>query len=183
VNARRSGFTLVEMLVVIAVLSTVLTTIGLTMHTLFMSSQRMRDMLFHRQQIERFVWQLREDTHQASAVAVKKRDQNNVAATNLELTCPASRTIQYILTNEQIDRVERRGTQLEHQESYAVVARLDTGWQIETQGESPLVKIQLVPGTGLAPRRRPDLDAINVAAAVNIAHSNAAFPQSGGDGS
>ena len=182
-NARRSGFTLVEMLVVFALLSTVLTTIGLTMHILFMSSQRMRDMLFYRQQIERFIWQLREDTHQASAVAAQKRNQDNVAATHLELTYPAARTIQYILTNEQINRIERRGTQLEHQESYAVVARLDTGWQIETQGECPLVKIQLVPSTGLAPRQRPHLGAINVAAAVNIAHSSAAFPQSGGDGS
>lgn len=180
---RRSGFTLVEMLAVIAIMSVVLGTVTVTMHTLFRSTQRVRDLVLYRQQIERFTWQLRDDSHQALSAMPGKAGNNNTSATVLELKYAGTRTVQYILAEQHIDRIERHGTQLSHQEHYAITPDLDLGWQLDGDGTSPLVTVQVIAGTGLGRKQAVRSSAIELVTAVNISSPPAAVPLPGGDGS
>jgi len=126
---RRRGYSLLECLVVISLLASILGTVGWTMHALHRTDRRLGDALLASGALERLAGQLRADAHLAESAAASPASGETPAGRELSLTLPAERSVRYTLLPRAVERVVRRGTTLEHRETYPVVATA-AGWQV-----------------------------------------------------
>jgi len=154
----RRGFTLVEMLAVMAVFSVTLSTIVLTLHALQKAGDRAHSNVSAGVELDRFTAQFRTDAHAARTFTVSPTEPANSAAHVLALTLPNEQIVEYQLSADQILRRVRSGDVDQHRESYRVQPLLEQGWTVTANTSSPLVTINLQPAKdrgnhprGLAP--------------------------------
>jgi hypothetical protein len=133
---RRLGYTLTELLVVIVLTSTVLTTMTVCLYSLHRADRTIRDDLDQQIQLQRFTEALRVDVHPARDVAV------NAEGTQLTMSALDETTIRYTIDDGWIDRVVERNASRVSGDQY----RLPPGaarWQLIHDRERPLVALQL----------------------------------------
>ncbi|MBL7038101.1 MAG: prepilin-type N-terminal cleavage/methylation domain-containing protein [Pirellulaceae bacterium] len=141
-RSRRRGYTLAECLVVITLIGTVMGTVALTLHALSRADRRLRDELAHDRSVDRFVAQLRSDTHQAVSATIDEPSSETDPKTELKLTLSGEQTIGYTIHPHNIERVVRRAEAIQHRETYPLIASA-TGWQFHNDGTSPVVSLVL----------------------------------------
>ncbi len=126
----RRGFTLVEMLAVMAVFSVTMSTIVLTLHALQKAGDRAHANVSAGVELDRFATQLRADAHAARTFALSPTEPPRVAASVLTLTLPDQQIVEYQLSSDQIQRRVRSGDVDQHHESYRVRPVLEKGWTV-----------------------------------------------------
>ena len=101
----RRGFTLVEMLAVMAVFSVTMSVIILTLHALQKAGDRAHANMSAGVELDRFATQLRTDAHAARTFTLSPTEPANSAASVLTLTLPDQQIVEYQLTADQIQRL------------------------------------------------------------------------------
>ena len=147
-RSRRRGYTLVETLVVIAVLSVVLGSVTLSLHAMYRSARHMRDALARYQQLERLAIQFRVDVHQAVSATANNPDDPKVLH-QLQLMLGDKRTVDYRLLETRIDRIVHNGGDLEHQDTYYIAPATTDPLAFDRKRPRTLVSLRLkspVPG-------------------------------------
>jgi prepilin-type N-terminal cleavage/methylation domain-containing protein len=163
----RKGFTLVEMLAVMAVFSVTLSTIVLTLHALQKAGNRAHASVSAGVELDRFATQLRSDAHAARTCTLSPTEPANIAANVLTLTLPAEQIVEYLLSADQIQRRVRSGDVDQHHESYRVQPLLEKGWTLTANTSAPLVTINLQPAKARGNHPR-GLAPLSVHAAVGL---------------
>jgi hypothetical protein len=162
----RRGHTLIETLVVVVLVGAALTTVTLTLHTLYRSERRMRDGLTRGRAWDRLACQLRQDAHQALS-ATLTGDVADAPPTALSLALSDAETIRYTLRPEHIERVVRRDDTVRHRELYPLPASSVARWQIQTERALSLMTLT-VSGPPAGGQVASDVELCRAAAVVKL---------------
>ena len=173
----RRGYTLVEMLAVMAIFSVTMSVIILTLHALQKAGDRAHANVTAGVELDRFVTQLRADAHAARTFALSPTEPAQSAASVLTLTLPDQQIVAYELTSDRIQRLVRSGDVVQHHESYRVRPVLEKGWTVNVikNPSAPLISINLQPSRSRGNHPR-GLAPLNVHAAVGLISPEPAAP-------
>lgn len=161
--SRRRGFTLIEMLLALALTAMTFTTVLVALHGVFRSETNLRAEVRNDLDLSRLAAQFRTDAHEATSVHPGEE------ASLLVFRLAADQSAEYRLTSRRVERLQRRGSQIERQETYAFPKALKPQWQIATEGASPRASLVLEPDASEAPgplAPRP----VRIDAAVGLIH-------------
>jgi type II secretory pathway component PulJ len=161
---RRRGATLIEITVVIALAGAALTTVSLTLHTLYRSEHRVRQALEWEHELDRLAGQLRQDAHPAVSATAEAGPEPAETGT-LSLVGPEGDTIQYARQADWIERTVRRGQTIRHRETYRLPAATTARWQISRQHARPVISLVIDGPHDGTPRAR---DSYRVDAVVRL---------------
>ena len=98
----RRGFTLIEMLVSMSLITVALTAVVLTLHALYGVDRRFRDGMATEAGLDRLTLAIRQDAHYAHGAKLATDDSG--CATALVLSLPADQVITYTFTPRGIER-------------------------------------------------------------------------------
>ena len=155
---RRAGFTLVELLAVLAVFSVAMSLIVLSIVALQKAGNRVQSGITANAEWDRFVHQFRTDAHTARAYALSQSTPEVEHTDTLTLTLADATTIEYRLTPDLIQRRVRSGEVVQHRESYGIAPVTNPGWQLSRAEPKPLVGVSarlLALQSGNAAETRP----------------------------
>lgn len=138
---RRAGFTLVELLAVIAVFSVAMGLLVLSIVSLQKAANRVQSGITANAEWDRFVQQFRTDAHSARAYALSQSIPEVEHPDTLTLTLADATTIEYRLTPDLIQRRVRAGEVVQHRESYGIAPVTNPGWQVSRSEPKPLVGV------------------------------------------
>jgi prepilin-type N-terminal cleavage/methylation domain-containing protein len=141
-NARR-GYTLVESLVVIALLAFTLSTVVLALHSLRRGDLSLRDDLEQERAVDRLVELLRQDAHRATAATLESGQDTKQLRNELRLSIGGNRTAEYSLASDGVVRLVREGEQVRQTDRFRVPLAATGRWQLDSKGELPLVTLWL----------------------------------------
>ncbi|MCU0958749.1 MAG: prepilin-type N-terminal cleavage/methylation domain-containing protein [Pirellulaceae bacterium] len=161
------GFTLVELLAVLAVFSVVLGTAVMTLQALLQSGAHARDSMDASIQLTRFTTQLRADTHSALAVTAAA-DEHAGSPVVLRVQLPQEQLVEYRIQPDGIGRVARSGGSEDRSEFYRLSPQVERGWQVVPAGASSLVSVELRAGRDGGARDRRAATPLRVDAAVGL---------------
>jgi prepilin-type N-terminal cleavage/methylation domain-containing protein len=142
-RGRAAGFTLVEMLMVISLLSIVLCTVGVIFHGLRSAQRAIGDHQTAIDGITRLAEQFREDVHSAASAEILAGGADAAAATAepveekgsprdmLKLSQPNESEIDYQFDGGRVTRVVRSGDQITQRESYGLPERCQVQWLLD----------------------------------------------------
>jgi prepilin-type N-terminal cleavage/methylation domain-containing protein len=171
------GFTLVELLAVLAVFSVTLGTAVMTLHALLLSGARARDSMDASIQLTRFAAQLRTDTHTAVAITAVPTENAGGNPVVLHVQLPKEQLVEYRLHADGIQRVVRSGTSDVRLEFYRLRPLVERGWQIAPVGSSTVASVCLRPLCNGGRRDDHALPPLRVDAAVRmITHTLSTSP-------
>jgi hypothetical protein len=124
----RPGYTLAEMVVVFSVVSVVLTSAAVMIHTLAAMSQRMRVEIPHSAALTRLSVRLREDAHRAREWTVRPTGDGSG---EVRLTLADGSLVRYETQSASITRRWMRDDQLVQQELYSLPAASGVQFAVE----------------------------------------------------
>ena len=174
---RRRGYTLVECLVALSLLSVTLTTVALTLHTLYQADHRLRDELAYESELERFTAQLRTDAHPAVEATIDSSTVEVSAADSLELSLGADRTIQYSILPERIERTAHQADTVRHRESYRLPPSASAKWQMQEDRTPPIVTLVLELRSGDRAGEGAISSVVHIDAAVQLIRPDSTTPK------
>jgi hypothetical protein len=139
--------------------ATTLTTVSLTLHSLYRIDRRMRDDLEFAHELSRLARQLRTDAHEAAKATLAResppsRETRRDIPATLTVSLRDGRTIEYAIESSSLARRVRRGDALLHRESYFLPPPWTARWQIDATRERPVVSLELV-GQAKEPKGAP----------------------------
>ncbi len=152
----RRGFTLIEVLVAIAVTAVLLgVAVGL-LHAVFYGQQAAHERLRERMTMDRLARQFREDVHAAAGLAdaeVAALDQRKLPGWRLQ---PAGGpTIEYWVAGGALVRAEREGGKTTAHDEFALPAGAKVEIRLDAAGKPALARLRIAPGdeasAGVAP--------------------------------
>lgn len=114
---RRPGFTLVELLVVMTIFLFLLSSVALSLGTLFRAQGNLQDELVEANAMSRLREQFRADAHRATTATVT----NDNEATTLQLTLPDATSVSYRLQSQQIVRTAHEGESVLHRDVFKLL--------------------------------------------------------------
>jgi prepilin-type N-terminal cleavage/methylation domain-containing protein len=136
----RRGFTLIEIIVAIAVATVVLAAAVALLHALLRADAAHRDAMQRSAAVDRLTQQFRDDVHAAVRVAG--------ASPDWQFDLPGGRSVAYQMTADGIVRIEKAGQAVAGRESFSLpagaVARIETAMR----GGATLVRLTVVPAAG-----------------------------------
>jgi prepilin-type N-terminal cleavage/methylation domain-containing protein len=135
----RRGYSLVECLVAMTVVSAVFAPVTLLVHALYRAESRVRDAVAGDRELDRLAVQLRQDAHQALSATVG----GGSGPRELTFRWPEEQTAQYTLSPGQIERVVRQGEVVLHREGYAAPPSAAMHWEIQAGHALPLVALRI----------------------------------------
>lgn len=163
-TGRRAGFTLIEMLVVIAVSTLILITVTTTFHALSRTSQRLRTDVAQGPAWARFASQLRRDCHRATgatlespAVGTDKVAGNQPRIPVLRLVL-GDQLIAYQFETNRMLRLESTATTpttVSRREVFELPGASELEWVVDTQQHRVEWRFQPAPGAGLVAGEGP----------------------------
>jgi type II secretory pathway pseudopilin PulG len=131
---RRQGKSLVEMLVIIAVLSVVLMGAVTTLVTLLRIERQIHRDLAQGQALARLASRVRTDAHQAVAATT---------AGDCDLTLANGRTIHYAFDAPRIVREVRRGSAVEHRDGFPLPAGAEVAFSLADEAGGKLLRLSI----------------------------------------
>jgi prepilin-type N-terminal cleavage/methylation domain-containing protein len=173
----RDGFTLIECLVVIALVGTTMGTVALTLHATRRADRHIRDEAFFAQQLGRLATQLRRDAHEARSATVEDLKEPKSPSAVLSLVLPEGRTARYTLRPPRIERVLEQGSNVLQRETYQLRESSAGRWQLHADRRLPLVSLVIEPGS-TGPGPQPVAGTYRVDAVVDLfrIHSSPSKP-------
>lgn len=141
----RGGYSLVEMLVMMTIVSFVLTSVGIALHSLFRTDRNLRNHIVQDTVLARLSLQLRRDAHRSAAAELVEGDRG---ASRLTFSMSDGEIVAYSTESQRIVRVASRGEDVLHREVYALPDRSQVRWELETQRNPPLLALEIVHSTG-----------------------------------
>jgi len=145
---RPRGFTLVEMIVVLSMVSFVLGAIGILLHSVWRTEMATRDHTAKSASIAVVAAQFRRDAHAGSLVDDLSVPNDGVAE-RLALALPGERTVEYEAAPAGITRVERQGASETHRETYRLPRGATAGWRAGMMNERPAVSLLITRPLGV----------------------------------
>ena len=136
----RGGYTLVELLVVVAITSMILTSVGVTLTTLFRFEGQLRSGAAEQAILGRLTLQLRGDAHQATAVDPLPGEE---AEQGFVLHLPDDSFAEYRTTPRGVRRTVRRGDQRIHHELFRLSSGGQFGCEIRREGDMAAVTLRI----------------------------------------
>lgn len=134
---RRRGFSLIELIVVIAS-TTIIMTIGIgTLHTLMRTERQGAKTLVYSVGLTRLAEQLRDDVHAASA-AEPSRD-----GTELRLAMPQERLVSYKQIGEKVERIEGTAQQPQRTEAFQLLKGTVLKFSASTREGATWISLEL----------------------------------------
>ncbi len=180
-RSRRGGYSLIELLAVLAVFSVTFATIVLTLHGLQRGADRAHTGLGNGTQQIRFARQLRADAHLAQAFVTSPAADTGHPDAVLQLTLRDEQhheqIVEYSLRANCIERLVRRADAVQQRESYQVCPAAPHSWSIVASGSRPLVTICLQQPLASAPRAAShDVPPLRVDAVLGLLPSSTIKP-------
>lgn len=142
------GFTLIELVVAMVLVSTLLTVVAMALGGLARADRRARERIDRDRNVQRFVSRLRQDIHQARTCTISLADDNTDAVPStprqtLVLACDEDDTIRFEPTKAGIVRTVTRGGVQQHHEPYVWGSSGTVAWAMDTTHELPLAILTL----------------------------------------
>jgi type II secretory pathway component PulJ len=153
-RTKRPGFTLFEIILVVAGASMIVATCAMLLHVLLRLDTVGRSHLNDASTVSRLARQFREDVRTASKA---DRTPESNQAPRLTLTTPGAPTVIYQVESDRLLRLESLGDKVVRRESYSI-ARLGP---VAFEGDGGFIRLVLLrkpdePGTAIRPRARID---------------------------
>ncbi len=142
---RRKGFTLVECLAAIAMIGAAMTTVAVAMSGMHRACQRVREEIASEMELQRLAVQLRADAHEALSAKQEEGEEENAAPGSVLLALGNEESVQYTVQAGHIQRVQRRGDELLHRETYRLPEEYSAHWELKKNGSAPMVSLKLEP--------------------------------------
>lgn len=136
---KRHGYTLVEIIVALAVISGVLASATWVLHRMHRAERQVRDRTAESLSVQQLSDRLREDAHASQGAELEAGDP---ARRRLVLTQIDNRRVSYFATDSAIVREVRVGEILKHRDHFPLAAQSAT-WEIDASGDRPLVTLQV----------------------------------------
>ena len=143
---KRQGYSLVECLVAIGLISATLSTVAVATSGMYRCCQRVRGESVTELELERLAAGLRADAHQALSVKLDGHTDTEEAVDTLVLTLADERSVQYTLRAQRVERVLHYGDEVRHRETYRLPASFTARWEIERNRLLPMASLLLDPG-------------------------------------
>jgi prepilin-type N-terminal cleavage/methylation domain-containing protein len=124
---RRGGWTLAELLVVIAVSSIVMGIATVSLQGMYRAQNRVSEGRVHRAATARFALQLRSDAHRAEQVVAAVGESER----GVDFLLPGGETVQYRASQAGIVRVLTRESRILHRERYRISPQAVVKWQVD----------------------------------------------------
>lgn len=159
---KRAGTSLMEMLVVIALLGAVMVMGGQIVSALFRFQQQLHSDFDQRRTVQRLATQWRKDAHAAREAQLVKDSQ-------IDFTLTDGKEVEYVVDGWQIHRHVRKGDIVAHRETFRLPRRSVIRLEIETLTESGRHLARIAIGaSGASPRSEPAPLSAVIDAAVGI---------------
>jgi prepilin-type N-terminal cleavage/methylation domain-containing protein len=135
-NAGRRGKTLIELVVVVAITSVVLTMTTATLVTLFRVERQIRGDVEQTRSLDRLDARVRTDAHAAIAAKIEN---------GCELTLADDRTVRYTFADSQVWREVRRGGMVQHRDAFELPERAQAAFTLADDGGRQLIVLSIRP--------------------------------------
>jgi prepilin-type N-terminal cleavage/methylation domain-containing protein len=130
----QTGFTLVEVMLVISLSSIVLCTVGVVFHGLRSAQRALGEHQTAIDNIVRLAEQFRADVHSAASAQITPVAESGDGESShdvLKLSQPNEKDIEYAADANRVTRVVRSGDQITQRESYALPERSQVRWELD----------------------------------------------------
>ncbi len=177
---RRRAVTLIEMIVVVAVMSIVLGTLSVTLAAVMRAERNNRDELNQFQNLSLLSRQLRIDTHHATAAKLIRSTESD-AVEGVELVQADGRAVQYILDTPNVHRTDRQGEAMVHRETFVMPQEAVVTWNVADDAGHSTVSVLVVRSVGISNAAgiptRETTPLIHIEATVGLSLSSRAIPR------
>lgn len=136
----RSGYTLVEVLVVVTITSLILTSVGVTLSSLFRVEGQLRSGGAEQAILGRLTLQLRGDAHRATAAEPLRGAESDQG---FVLRLPDDATAEYRVTSRGVRRTLQRGDQREHHELFRLAQGGEARADIRREADATIVTLRI----------------------------------------
>ena len=170
-NRRRAGYTLVEMLSVIAIAAVLLSGLGVSFHITSLSIRGVQSAGRSDVELHRLAMQLRSDLHVASAselvAGAARAEESAEIDSGLDIRLADGSSVQYRSTRSGLTRELHVGDQLQQREVFRIDGLESMKWVFDRDREKPLLELTVL-------RRRREgsqidpVDAVVIMAAMNL---------------
>jgi type II secretory pathway component PulJ len=162
---RRSGVSLVEMLVVITVLTAVLGSVAVTLHVLWRLEAGRRNAAAAAEALSRLSAQLRADAHQAIAIEPHQADDNLPAG--LALMLPDQTRVVYQPKENLVYRTSMSGEATSHRDVFRLAPGLRAAARVAGEEERPVAELEVTRQSDAPEPERAAYPWVRIVAAVN----------------
>jgi hypothetical protein len=162
--------------VALSLLSVTLTTVTLTLHTLYKADHRLRDELGHESELQRLTAQLRTDAHTADTAMIGPQADDGSATDKLELSLGTGRKIQYSILSGRVERASYLAETVEHRESYRLPPLANATWQLQEDRSPPMLSLAVELRSGDRAGEQAVSSVVRIKAALRLLHSEATTP-------
>lgn len=159
---RRNGYTLIECLVAMALATSALTVVAMTMSGIQQAQRRVQEQASSERELSRFATRWRTDAHEAWSAECENAESDTV-----EMVLSDQESVRYTLLAGYVKRVQRRNDEVVHQETYRLPDTCTARWELDRKGPTPVVTLKLEP-LSLEESGRIDGHAQQVHAAVGL---------------
>ena len=158
----RCGYSLVECLVAMALATTAMTTVAVTMSGMHHAHRQVQEQTVSEMELSRFAVQLRADAHEA--LSANLEEEENAA---VQLILSKEDTVRYTLQEGRIQRDQKRNDKLVHHETYRLPDACAARWELVENGSTPMLSLKLEPEP-LEQSGRPSGQSQHINAAVGL---------------
>ena len=141
---RRTGVTLIELIVVMTVLSVVWLSITTVLYTLYRADHRLRDDLQCEFAMDRLANRLRLDAHSATSANLLDLAEGGH---ELVLSIADERNVHYGLSDEGVYRIVRKGAAILHQDVF-LVGHATANWELRSPPDPWVIVLTLTTREG-----------------------------------
>jgi type II secretory pathway component PulJ len=173
----RRGYSLVETLVAIALVTAAFGTVIVTLEGMFRSSRQVRSEAEAQLDLERFAARFRADAHEASSVEAERAGEEGETAA-LVLVLPEGRAVRYAIEPAGVRRVLSRGETVEHRDTYRLPRSSAAGWRVQKDRLRPRVSLVLEPRPGGTKSGATAYQVLRIDATVGLLGPQRAAPES-----
>jgi prepilin-type N-terminal cleavage/methylation domain-containing protein len=165
----RRAFTLIEMVVVMALASAMLGMAVALLVTLLRAERAVRDHVGHAAQVNRLAEQFRRDAHAAVRVMPGTKENNQSGGVRFELA--ADHAVTYLPGDGEIVRTQWEGARVRGQDSFSLLPQSKVSWSLPSGSRPAMVSLRIeLPGP-------PAGSVVSIEAVVARDHRFAKQPQ------
>jgi len=132
------GIALVELLVVIALVSVIISAVAICLHGMYRANRRTRESMAGRTAISRLSLRFRADAHAAVDAAVEVEASEKPAS--VVFSQPAGRTVEYRFERSRVLRVVRQDDEVAHRDAFRLPRRTEIQWE-SADDDKPFVSM------------------------------------------